>query len=85
VWRELARIPYGETRSYRDIAARIKNERACRAVGTANGRNPLSIVLPCHRVIAASGGLGGYAGGLDIKTQLLELEKTHAKRIVSAH
>lgn len=74
VWRELAKIPYGKTCSYRDIARKIKNEKAVRAVGTANGRNPLSIVVPCHRVIAADGTLGGYGGGLTVKTKLLEIE-----------
>jgi methylated-DNA-[protein]-cysteine S-methyltransferase len=75
VWRELARIPYGATISYTELARRIRNEKAVRAVGTANGRNPLSLVIPCHRVIAADGSLGGYAGGLEIKRKLLELEK----------
>lgn len=75
VWKELSRIPYGETRSYSDIARRLRNEKAVRAVGTANGRNPLSIVVPCHRVIAANGTLGGYAGGLDVKRRLLGLER----------
>jgi methylated-DNA-[protein]-cysteine S-methyltransferase len=74
VWDQLWRIPYGKTRSYRDIAREIKNEKAVRAVGTANGANPLSIVVPCHRVIAADGTLGGYSGGLSIKTRLLKLE-----------
>lgn len=78
VWRELSRIPYGKTFSYRDIAKRIGKEKATRAVGTANGRNPLSILVPCHRVIAADGSLGGYAGGLEIKIKLLELERGHA-------
>lgn len=76
VWTQLARIPYGKTVSYRDVARKIKNEKAVRAVGTANGRNPLSIVVPCHRVIAADGTLGGYAGGLPVKTRLLALEKS---------
>lgn len=75
VWKELARIPYGRTLSYRELAAKIKSPKAVRAVGTANGRNPLSIVVPCHRVIAADGTLGGYGGGLSIKEQLLRLEK----------
>lgn len=75
VWDQLCKIPYGETVSYQDIARKIKNDRAVRAVGTANGRNPISIIVPCHRVIAASGKLGGYAGGLDIKTKLLGLER----------
>jgi len=75
VWSELKKIPYGKTASYQDVARRIRNEKACRAVGTANGRNPLSIIVPCHRVIAADGTLGGYGGGLPIKTRLLELER----------
>ena len=73
VWRELSRIPYGKTCSYRDLAVKIKNDKAVRAVGTANGRNPISILVPCHRVIAADGTLGGYGGGLPIKTRLLEI------------
>jgi methylated-DNA-[protein]-cysteine S-methyltransferase len=75
VWSELGQIPYGETRSYRDIARALKNEKAVRAVGAANGRNPISIIVPCHRVIGANGTLTGYAGGLAAKTKLLELEK----------
>lgn len=75
VWQRLSQIPYGNTRSYKDIAHEIKNAKAVRAVGAANGRNPLSIIVPCHRVIASDGSLGGYAGGLDIKIRLLELEK----------
>ncbi|MFN7729941.1 MAG: methylated-DNA--[protein]-cysteine S-methyltransferase [Bdellovibrio sp.] len=75
VWGQLAKIPYGQTQSYRDVAQKIKQEKAFRAVGTANGRNPLSIIVPCHRVIAADGTLGGYAGGLKIKNHLLALER----------
>ena len=75
VWTQLSKIPYGDTASYQQIARRLKNDKACRAVGTANGRNPLSIIVPCHRVIAADGTLGGYAGGLPIKEKLLSLEK----------
>jgi methylated-DNA-[protein]-cysteine S-methyltransferase len=74
VWTALQKIPYGSTCSYRDIAKKIRNDKAFRAVGTANGRNPISIIVPCHRVIAADGTLGGYAGGLPVKTQLLRLE-----------
>lgn len=74
VWRELAKIPYGKTISYSDLAARIGHDRAVRAVGTANGRNPLSIVVPCHRVIAANGALGGYTAGLKVKSELLAIE-----------
>lgn len=74
VWRALARIPYGSTWSYGELARRIDRPRAVRAVGLANGANPLPIVLPCHRVIGADGGLTGYGGGLPAKRLLLELE-----------
>lgn len=74
VWKALTEIPYGETRSYKDIAIRIGNPKACRAVGMANNRNPISILIPCHRVIGAGGALVGYGGGLDIKVRLLEIE-----------
>ena len=67
-------IPYGETRSYRDIAQAIGHPHAYRAVGMSNNRNPVAIIVPCHRVIASSGSLCGYGGGLDIKRQLLDLE-----------
>lgn len=75
VWEELRKIPYGETRSYKEVAVALKNANASRAVGTANGQNPLSLIVPCHRVISSDGSMGGYAGGLDIKGMLLELEK----------
>ncbi|MCB0407412.1 MAG: methylated-DNA--[protein]-cysteine S-methyltransferase [Bdellovibrionales bacterium] len=74
VWRELVKIPYGETRSYKDIATRLKDSQASRAVGNANGKNPVCIIVPCHRVIAADGSLGGYSGGLDKKKTLLKVE-----------
>jgi methylated-DNA-[protein]-cysteine S-methyltransferase len=74
VWTALSEIPYGELRSYRDIAQRIGNPAAVRAVGAANGRNPLPIVVPCHRVIGSNGSLTGFAGGLEAKKMLLELE-----------
>ncbi len=74
VWAALLTIPFGETRSYSDIAAQIGNINAVRAVGAANGRNPISIVAPCHRVIGASGDLTGFAGGLATKMFLLSLE-----------
>jgi len=74
VWDALADIPYGELRSYRDIAETIGNTAAVRAVGAANGRNPLPIVVPCHRVIGSDGSLTGFAGGLPAKTLLLQLE-----------
>ncbi|MDN5864292.1 MAG: methylated-DNA--[protein]-cysteine S-methyltransferase [Gammaproteobacteria bacterium] len=75
VWKVLARIPYGETRSYGDIARRIRRPKAVRAVGAANGANPIPIVVPCHRVIGSNGSLTGYGGGLDRKQHLLALEK----------
>jgi len=75
VWACLSKIPYGETRSYKDIAIELNDPNASRAVGTANGQNPLCIVVPCHRVISSDGSLGGYSGGLDRKEQLLMLEK----------
>lgn len=74
VWKELTRIPYGKTISYGEQAKRVGAGKAYRAVGTANGRNPIPIVIPCHRVIAGDGGLGGYGGGLGVKTKLLRLE-----------
>lgn len=74
VWQTLATIPYGETISYRELAERIQRPKASRAVGLANGNNPISIILPCHRVIGANGKLVGYGGGLERKQKLLELE-----------
>ena len=79
VWEALRTIPFGETRSYSEIAAQIGSPRAVRAVGAANGRNPLSIVAPCHRVIGASGKLTGFAGGLEVKARLLALESKAAR------
>ncbi len=73
-WRALLEIPYGETRSYADIARAVGQPRGFRAVGLANNRNPIAIVVPCHRVIASDGTLCGYGGGLDIKQKLLDLE-----------
>ncbi len=73
-WRALMAIPYGETRSYGDIARAVGKPQGFRAVGMANHRNPLAIVVPCHRVIASNGTLCGYGGGLDVKRRLLELE-----------
>jgi len=75
VWDALGKIPYGKTNSYRGIARKIKNEKAVRAVGNANGKNPLCVIVPCHRVIASDGSLGGYSGGTAIKTLLLDLEQ----------
>jgi methylated-DNA-[protein]-cysteine S-methyltransferase len=79
VWAELARIPYGETTSYGEIARRIGHPGSARAVGRANGRNPIAIVLPCHRVIGSDGSLTGYGGGLDLKRTLLTLEAETAR------
>jgi methylated-DNA-[protein]-cysteine S-methyltransferase len=75
VWRALLAIPFGETRSYGEIARQVGNPKAVRAVGAANGRNPISIIAPCHRVIGASGELTGFAGGLKAKAYLLDLER----------
>jgi methylated-DNA-[protein]-cysteine S-methyltransferase len=75
-WRALAEIPYGETRTYAEQAARIGRPAAVRAVGAANGRNPVSIVLPCHRVVGGGGELRGFAGGLEVKAALLALERS---------
>ncbi len=75
VWRELTRIPYGETVSYLELAKRIKNPKAVRAVGMANGANPIAIIVPCHRVIGSNGSLTGFGGGLPTKRALLDLEK----------
>lgn len=77
VLEELQRIPYGETTSYGEIASRIGRPKAVRAVGAANGRNPIPIVVPCHRVIGSSGSLTGFGGGLDAKRALLQLEAEH--------
>ena len=78
VWRALATIPFGQTWSYAELAKRVGSPKGFRAVGAANGANPLAIVLPCHRVIASDGGLGGYAGGLECKRRLLAFEKGRA-------
>jgi methylated-DNA-[protein]-cysteine S-methyltransferase len=75
VWQELARIPFGETITYAQLAERVGNSKASRAVGAANGRNPISIIVPCHRVIGASGTLTGYAGGVERKRWLLGHER----------
>ncbi len=74
VWNELLKIPYGKTISYADLAKVAGNPKACRAAGSANGKNPIAVIIPCHRVIASNGGLGGYAYGLEAKKQLLDLE-----------
>ncbi|MBW4847481.1 MAG: methylated-DNA--[protein]-cysteine S-methyltransferase [Lachnospiraceae bacterium] len=80
VWEALRRIPYGETRSYKQIATMIGRPDASRAVGMANGKNPILLLTPCHRVVGSDGKLTGYAAGLEIKEQLLELEVTYAGR-----
>ncbi|MET7530647.1 methylated-DNA--[protein]-cysteine S-methyltransferase [Streptomyces goshikiensis] len=74
VWEQLVRIPYGETWSYGELAARLGKPNASRAVGLANGKNPVGIIIPCHRVIGASGGMTGYGGGVDRKVRLLDFE-----------
>jgi methylated-DNA-[protein]-cysteine S-methyltransferase len=79
VWHQLRQIPFGQTVSYREIAQRLGQPKAVRAVGTANGRNPVSVIVPCHRVIAADGTLGGYSGGLSRKTRLLGIEGVRVK------
>lgn len=78
VWKALQDIPYGETRTYGDIAKAVGKPKAARAVGMANHHNPIMIIIPCHRVIGANGQLVGYAGGLDVKRRLLDLEMSHA-------
>jgi methylated-DNA-[protein]-cysteine S-methyltransferase len=81
VWAELRKIPYGSTISYGDLARRLDNPKASRAVGAANGSNPISIIIPCHRVIGSNGKLTGYGGGIERKKFLLEFEaETLAKR-----
>ena len=75
VWQALLQIPYGQTASYKEIACKIGNEKAYRAVGLANHNNPIGIIIPCHRVVGANGNLTGYAGGLEKKQKLLELEQ----------
>jgi methylated-DNA-[protein]-cysteine S-methyltransferase len=74
IWQELLKIPYGKTISYAALAKAAGNPKACRAAGSANGKNPIAIIIPCHRVIASDGTLGGYAYGLDVKKQLLDIE-----------
>lgn len=84
VWQALRAIPYAETITYQDLAKCIGQPKASRAVGSANGRNPLPIVIPCHRVIATGGGLGGYSCGIAYKRMLLELERRHGPVLRSA-
>lgn len=78
VWKALCDIPYGETRSYKQVAEAIGNSKASRAIGMANNKNPIMIFIPCHRVIGSNGKLVGYAGGLDMKEKLLKLENNRA-------
>ncbi len=78
VWAALAEIPYGETRTYGEVAQAIGQPTAARAVGAANGRNPVPLVVPCHRVVAAGGRLGGFGGGIALKQHLLSLEASHS-------
>lgn len=80
VWNELCKIPYGETRTYKDIACAVGNPKASRAVGMVNNKNPITIVVPCHRVVGSNGKLVGYAGGLDMKEKLLILERNKSKK-----
>lgn len=79
VWRSLQEIPYGETRCYQEIAEKINRPKACRAVGLANNKNPIAIIIPCHRVIGKNGQLVGYAGGISMKERLLEIERRRVK------
>lgn len=83
VWFALGDIGYGETESYGSLAARVGNPKACRAVGMANGRNPIPLVLPCHRVIGSDGSLTGYGGGLELKQRLLDHERALTGRAVA--
>jgi methylated-DNA-[protein]-cysteine S-methyltransferase len=84
VWAAVSAIPYGETATYADIARRIGRPAACRAVGRANGRNPVAVIVPCHRVIGTSGALTGYAGGIEMKRALLEHERVSMQRVTGA-
>jgi methylated-DNA-[protein]-cysteine S-methyltransferase len=79
VWKQIARIPFGKTLSYSDLARKAGSPRAIRAAGTNTGKNPLAIVIPCHRVLTKSGGIGGFAGGLDWKRHLLKVENISTK------
>ncbi|MDG2019228.1 MAG: methylated-DNA--[protein]-cysteine S-methyltransferase [Porticoccaceae bacterium] len=74
VWQQLMRVSYGQTASYSDLAKRINNEKAVRAVASANGANSIALIIPCHRIIESNGGLGGYGGGLSVKKRLLKIE-----------
>lgn len=83
VWEALQTIPYGETRSYKEIAIQVGSPKGCRAVGMANNKNPIPIIIPCHRVVGGNGKLVGYAGGLDKKEYLLEVENCNISRSVA--
>ncbi len=80
VWGALLSVPYGEVRSYKDIAEMTGNARSCRAVGGANAKNPIVIIIPCHRIISSDGSLGGYSCGIDKKLYLLELEQKYPRK-----
>lgn len=82
VWEELKKIPYGQTATYKEIAKGIDNEKACRAVGMANNKNPIAVIIPCHRVIGSNGSLTGYAGGLTVKNKLLQIEHEYTTKNV---
>lgn len=84
IWRQLEKIPYGAVISYREIAAVIGRPKACRAVGSANGKNPIAIIIPCHRVVGSDGGLTGYGGGLWRKEWLIKHEKAHRPNGITA-
>lgn len=81
VWQALQAIPHGEARTYKQVAEAVGNPKACRAVGLANNKNPIAIIIPCHRVIGSTGNLVGYAGGLDVKARLLRLEKVKCSQL----
>ena len=83
VWKELEKIPYGETITYKELSIRLGDEKAIRAAASANGANPLSIIIPCHRVIGSDGSLIGYGGGLDVKEKLLQLEGSREPNLFS--
>jgi len=85
VWKELIKIPYGTVISYKELARRVGKPKAYRAVGNANGKNPIPVIIPCHRVIAADGSLGGYSSGLHIKKKLLKLEGMTGIREIPAN
>ena len=84
VWNELTKIPYGKTITYKELAVRLGNVKSIRAAGTANGANPIPIIIPCHRVIGSDGSLTGYAGGLEMKEKLLQLEGSREPNLFPA-